>query len=211
MGATGDNVMSGGLAAREIGNNIVVLQVENPIPFASSLLTRRLSIGYLHARYAALLALPVQLSADWSFECIPLVTDIWDPRNAATLVLYSTLAWLVVAGRPWRWRPLGAGREDAVHFARQKYRVVIVLGLMVGLIMFSLRSQACNSKTWIIELGRCSEMSMVAHNGTRKSDISPIPAGCPFLPSFQRTFLRGYIHRRATPVPPISGLLPASG
>jgi hypothetical protein len=109
------------------------LQVENPIPFAASLLTRRLSIGYLHARYAALLVLPVQLSADWSFDCIPLVTHLWDPRNAATLILYSTLTWLVVAGRPWRWRDFRGRHADAVRFARHKYRTVIVLGLLVGL------------------------------------------------------------------------------
>jgi protein O-mannosyl-transferase len=62
--------------------------VENPIPFASSRLTRGLSIGHLHASYFGLLLVPWRLSADWSFNCVPLVTSVWDPRNAATAALY---------------------------------------------------------------------------------------------------------------------------
>jgi hypothetical protein len=49
-----------------------VVQVENPIPFAEPL-AARLTTGYLHARYARLLVLPLQLSADWSYPCIPYV------------------------------------------------------------------------------------------------------------------------------------------
>lgn len=37
-------------------------KVENPIPFAASSLTRKLTTGYLHARYAGLLLVPLQLS-----------------------------------------------------------------------------------------------------------------------------------------------------
>lgn len=37
-------------------------KVENPIPFAASSLTRKLTTGYLHARYAGLLLAPVHLS-----------------------------------------------------------------------------------------------------------------------------------------------------
>jgi protein O-mannosyl-transferase len=63
-------------------------QVENPIPFASSRLTRGLSIGHLHASYFGLLLVPWRLSAEWSFNCVPLVTSVGDPRNAATAALY---------------------------------------------------------------------------------------------------------------------------
>jgi protein O-mannosyl-transferase len=62
--------------------------VENPIPFVSSRLTRGLSIGHLHASYCGLLLVPWRLSADWSFNCVPLVTLLGDPRNAATAALY---------------------------------------------------------------------------------------------------------------------------
>eukprot|EP00891_Asterochloris_glomerata_P008136 jgi/Astpho2/8136/Aster-03071 len=75
-------------------------KVENPIPFAPPL-TRVLSTGYLHTRYAALLLCPMHLSADWSFACIPLVESVLDWRNAATLLLYAALAAALLQGRPW--------------------------------------------------------------------------------------------------------------
>ena len=68
--------------------------MENPIPFASSRLTRGLSIGHLHASYFGLLLVPWRLSADWSFNCVPLVTSVWDPRNAATAALYLLVAYM---------------------------------------------------------------------------------------------------------------------
>ena len=37
-------------------------KIENPIPFSRSSLTRALTTGYLHARYAGLLVAPLQLS-----------------------------------------------------------------------------------------------------------------------------------------------------
>lgn len=67
-------------------------QVENPIPFAGSRLTRTLSTGHLHVRYFGLLLAPWHLSADWSFNCVPLVTSLRDPRNALAAALYTLLA-----------------------------------------------------------------------------------------------------------------------
>ena len=76
--------------------------MENPIPFAPSALTRTLTTAYLHVRYALLLAAPAQLSADWSYACIPYVERLTDPRNAVSLALYALLAAAVVAARPLR-------------------------------------------------------------------------------------------------------------
>ncbi|GFR39824.1 hypothetical protein Agub_g317, partial [Astrephomene gubernaculifera] len=53
-------------------------KVENPIPFSPSRLERALSTAHLHARYARLLLLPYPLSADWSFNCLPLVRKLTD-------------------------------------------------------------------------------------------------------------------------------------
>jgi len=78
----------------------VVLQVENPIPFANSRLTRALSTGYLHARYFWLLVLPLHLSADWSFSCIPLVEHWADVRNLGTLVLYCYFLYTALSAKP---------------------------------------------------------------------------------------------------------------
>lgn len=78
----------------------MMVQVENPIAYEPSRAVRILSIGHLHARYAALLLAPWQLSADYSFDCIPLVRTVADPRNALTMVLYGALAALIVRGSP---------------------------------------------------------------------------------------------------------------
>lgn len=71
-------------------------QVENPIPFSDAQ-TRMLSTGFLHARYFVQLLAPLFLSADWSFACIPLVTQLSDPRNLATVALYAFLLWTLYA------------------------------------------------------------------------------------------------------------------
>ncbi|KAG2501825.1 hypothetical protein HYH03_000324 [Edaphochlamys debaryana] len=76
-------------------------KVENPIPFAPAALVRVLSTGHLHARYAGLLLWPRHLSADWSYNCVPLVTAVTDPRNGLTVALYGYLIWLAVAAKPW--------------------------------------------------------------------------------------------------------------
>ncbi|KAF6265952.1 hypothetical protein COO60DRAFT_771390 [Scenedesmus sp. NREL 46B-D3] len=75
-------------------------KVENPIPFAASFSTRFLSIGYLHARYFGILLLPLHLSADWSFSCIPLVEQLSDPRNAATAALYLYFLYVCLSAQP---------------------------------------------------------------------------------------------------------------
>lgn len=93
-------------------------KVENPIPFAESRLTRVLSTGYLHARYFWLLVMPLHLSADWSFSCIPLVEACTDVRNLATLALYCYLLHTALAAQPlsllrqlWGLARLAAGAE----------------------------------------------------------------------------------------------------
>ena len=53
-----------------------------------------------------LLLAPLQLSADWSFACIPPVEALADPRNLATAALYAWLLWVLVFARPWQARRL---------------------------------------------------------------------------------------------------------
>ena len=77
------------------------MQVENPIPFADPQ-TAKLTTGFLHAKYFHLLLFPWNLSADWSFACIPYLHTLSDPRNAATAALYAALLWVIIAGRPWK-------------------------------------------------------------------------------------------------------------
>lgn len=90
---------------------LLLLQVENPIPFADSFLARALSTGHLHARYFGLLLVPARLSADWSFACVPLVQSLGDSRNPATAALYCLAAWVA-----WTTSRLVAARVSAVMY-----------------------------------------------------------------------------------------------
>ena len=77
----------------------MLLQVENPIPFAEPW-TAKLTTGYLHAKYFHLLLIPIWLSADWSYSCIPYVKTLLDPRNVATAAAYTTVLWGFASCRP---------------------------------------------------------------------------------------------------------------
>ena len=114
-------------------------QVENPIPFAPSSLVRKLTAGHLHSRYAGLLLLPLRLSADWSFACIPYVETLGDPRNLGTAALYLCLAYLVAAARPWELLPLPWDRErqsraaePGEHLHAARWRLAVAAGLVVA-------------------------------------------------------------------------------
>ncbi len=94
-------------------------KVENPIAFSPSALSRWLSTLHLHARYAVLLFWPRHLSADWSFECVPLVERLGDARNALSLALYAGMLLVLLMAQPWalpaEWlragQQQGGGRE----------------------------------------------------------------------------------------------------
>eukprot|EP00887_Chlorella_sp_A99_P006721 scaffold3.g6721.t1 len=110
-------------------------KVENPIPFAESSLVRKLTTGYLHARYTFLLLAPARLSADWSFACVDYVSSLPDPRNAATAALYAALAACVAAARPWelprQWAAAPApGEGSALRTAR--WRLAVLAGLVIA-------------------------------------------------------------------------------
>jgi hypothetical protein len=66
-------------------------EVDNFIPFLRSRSARLATTAAFHARYAALLLAPLQLSADWSVGCIPPVTHLTDVRLAAPALLYASL------------------------------------------------------------------------------------------------------------------------
>jgi hypothetical protein len=48
-----------------------------------------------------LLLWPQHLSADWSFNCLPLVEQLQDPRNLATGALYAYLLYCFISAQPW--------------------------------------------------------------------------------------------------------------
>lgn len=78
-------------------------EVENPMAFAPAV-PRWLTRFYLLTIYAKLLVWPVRLSADYSFNQIPLLESFGDPRNIVTLlaaaVFIGLLVWSFRSSRP---------------------------------------------------------------------------------------------------------------
>jgi len=70
-------------------------RVENPVAF-QDYPYRWLSNALLHARYAWLLLFPYPLSADYSYDCLPLVTSFTDYRNIFSILLYGALLFAVL-------------------------------------------------------------------------------------------------------------------
>ena len=68
--------------------------VDNPLPSLPTRSSRIMSALHIHVRYARLLLWPATLSADYSFDCIPAVTEYDDTRNLAAAALYASLLWI---------------------------------------------------------------------------------------------------------------------
>jgi hypothetical protein len=81
----------------------VFRHVENPIAHSNNPTEQMLSLFYLHFRYFEVLFFPTVLSADWSFNCIPLLRNIDDPRNIQSFSAYLVAVVVVLAAL---WRPL---------------------------------------------------------------------------------------------------------
>lgn len=64
--------------------------VENPLAWTHGI-ERILSTMYLHTFYLGLLVYPVHLSADYSFNCIPLVESFLDKRIILILMAYGSI------------------------------------------------------------------------------------------------------------------------
>ena len=68
----------------------LIRRAENP--FAALVGTEKLlSMAYLHFRYLALLLWPYPLSAEYSFDCIPKVSEVSDLRNLQSLATYCSI------------------------------------------------------------------------------------------------------------------------
>ncbi|CAM9161923.1 unnamed protein product, partial [Ectocarpus fasciculatus] len=65
---------------------------ENPFAFLNTAQERVLSLVYLHFRYILVLVWPLQLSAEYAFDCIPKVSDISDWRNVYSFSTYALVA-----------------------------------------------------------------------------------------------------------------------
>ena len=66
-------------------------RVDNPASFDPHLSTRTLTYHYVYSLHALLLLWPHWLCFDWSMGCVPLVHTLTDPRNFASVILWSIL------------------------------------------------------------------------------------------------------------------------
>ena len=72
-------------------------RLDNPLAFAPSPLSRALSTARVHALSFSLLLWPATLSADYSFDAVPLVTSALDPAIASAAILYLFVFGVVLA------------------------------------------------------------------------------------------------------------------
>ena len=68
--------------------------VDNPLPSLPTFESRLLTTLHVHVVYAKLLLWPTTLSADYSFDCLPAVATLHDPRNLSSAALYFGLGWI---------------------------------------------------------------------------------------------------------------------
>ena len=77
-----------------LDNSELIRKAENPFTFLKGQ-ERYLSYIYLHFRYFYLLVLPIQLCAEYAFNCIPSVPNLLDIRNLYSFSMYIALFVLV--------------------------------------------------------------------------------------------------------------------
>jgi hypothetical protein len=99
----GQSLWSFRLDSLGLNKSQLIRKTENPFHFTTGV-TRLLSRFYLHGYYAGLLVYPADLSAEYSFNCLPMVESLDDPRLLGALTLYVMLGALCVlsyrASRP---------------------------------------------------------------------------------------------------------------
>lgn len=83
------------LSASTLQHSQLLRKAENPFVFLNGT-TWWMSVGYLQAKYTQLLVWPWELCAEYSFNCIPAVESVSDPRNVATLFICLFVGGLAV-------------------------------------------------------------------------------------------------------------------
>jgi len=69
----------------------LVRRAENPLTFVRGRVPRLLSTAWIQVVYAGLLLAPRHFCVEYSYDCIPMVTRLSDPRNALSLLLLLLL------------------------------------------------------------------------------------------------------------------------
>jgi tetratricopeptide (TPR) repeat protein len=128
-------------------------RLENPVAFSRGA-TKLLSNMYLHAYYGLLLLWPYNLSFDYSFDCIPLVHSLADPRNLITLAMYCAIVALVAA--PF-WLADERGRQLLLALA-----LFLCPFVALSNIFFTVGSTIAERLLYMPSLGFCLVVGMAA-------------------------------------------------
>eukprot|EP01038_Epipyxis_sp_PR26KG_P007842 gene7842-10649_t len=80
-----------------LGNSQLIRKAENPFSFLSGK-EKILSMMYLHFRYFYQLLYPIEQSPEYSFDCIPKVSDWNDWRNGLSFGLYLAIILVGIIG-----------------------------------------------------------------------------------------------------------------
>ena len=79
------------LKAASLAESQLIRRAENPLTFVTAPLPRALSIAQVQVVYASMLLAPRDFCVEYSFDCIPMVESLSDPRNLASLLLLLAL------------------------------------------------------------------------------------------------------------------------
>lgn len=79
-----------------LGSSDLIRKAENPFAFLDGRKEKFLSMMYLHFRYLYVLLFPVELCAEYAFDCIQKVSDFADVRNIYTFLMYGFVILLLI-------------------------------------------------------------------------------------------------------------------
>ena len=93
------------LKSASLAESQLIRRAENPLAFVRGRLEWALSVGWLQVYFAKLLFVPTTYCVEYSYDCVPMVEELSDGRNALTLALLLALLrfaahLLARAGRP---------------------------------------------------------------------------------------------------------------
>ncbi len=128
-------------------------RLENPVAFSRGI-TKVLSNMYLHAFYGLLLLWPYDLCFDYSFDCIPLVHTLADPRNLITLAMYGAIVALFAAAF---WLRDGRGRQLLMALS-----LFLCPFVALSNIFFTVGSTIAERLLYLPSLGFCLVLGLAA-------------------------------------------------
>ena len=79
------------LKSASLAESQLIRRAENPLAFVRGRREWALSVGWLQVYFAKLLFVPTTYCVEYSYDCVPMVEELSDGRNALTLALLLAL------------------------------------------------------------------------------------------------------------------------